>query len=93
MLVPKIDWKPFDKNNPPTDLYEEGDYLILLREDDYDDGATWTYHTDIASPYGSYLDNFWNTTNDWCEGQRIEVLGYANLPCYLKESDLEEVAS
>lgn len=91
MKVPKIDWKPFNKDNPPADLCAEADYLILLREDNYDKGATWTYSVDIANPYGSYLDNFWNTTNDWCEGQLIEVLAYAELPYGLKEFDLEEV--
>lgn len=89
MKVPKINWIPFDRNNPPADLY--GDYLIFLREDNYDNGATWRYSVDVAEPYGDYLDNFWDTTNDWDEGQRIEVLAYADFPCYLKESDLVEV--
>ena len=93
MKLPKINWIPFDKNNPPANLevFGEGDYyLIFLREDDYNDGATWTYHVDYAIPYGSYLDNFWDTRNDWDEGQRIEVLAYAELPVYMKEADLAE---
>lgn len=90
MKIPKINWIPFDRDNPPGDLSECADYLILLREDDYNNGATWTYHVDIASPYGSYIDDFWNTTNDWYEGQRVEVLAYAELPCNMKEEDLEE---
>lgn len=91
MKVPKINWIPFDKSNPPADLDVFGvEYLIFLREDNYDDGATWTYHMDYATPYGSYLDNFWNTCNDWDEGQRIEVLAYAEFPSYLKETDLVE---
>lgn len=89
MKVPKINWIPFDKDNPPADLNLLGDeYLILLREDNYDDGATWMYHMDYATPYGSYLDNFWDTNNDWDEGQRIEVLAYAEFPNYLRETDL-----
>lgn len=90
MKVPKIDWVPFDKNNPPTSLCYSVEYLILLREDAYDDGATWSYAVDYATPYGDYLDNFWDTSNDWDEGQRIEVLAYADFPCCLKESDLVE---
>ena len=90
MKVPKFNWIPFDKDNPPCDLCLEGDYLILLREDDYNDGATWSYSVDKATPYGSYLDNFWDTTNDWDEGQRIEVLAYAEFPCWMKEDDLCE---
>ena len=91
MKVPKINWIPFDKINPPADLSIGEEYLILLREDNYNDGATWTYHMDYATAYGSYLDNFWDTTNDWDEGQRIEVLAYAEFPGYLKETDLVEV--
>lgn len=93
MKIPKINWIPFDKNNPPADLNAFGEeiYLIFLREDNYDDGATWTYHTDYATPYGDYLDNFWDTQNDWAEGQRIEVLAYAEPPVYMKETDLVEV--
>ena len=49
MKVPKINWIPFDRNNPPADLY--GDYLIFLREDNYDNGATWRYSVDVAEPY------------------------------------------
>lgn len=91
MKVPKINWIPFYKNNPPDDLRIGEEYLILLREDNYNDGATWTYHMDYATAYGDYLDNFWDTTNDWNEGQRIEVLAYAEFPGYLKETDLVEV--
>jgi hypothetical protein len=93
MKLPKIKWIPFDKNNPPTDLNFIGVevwYLVFLREDNYDNGATWTYHVDYATPYGDYIDNFWDTQNDWDEGQRVEVLAYADLPVYLKESDLVE---
>lgn len=91
MKVPKINWIPFDKNNPPAHLSLFDDtYLIFLREDDYNDGATWEYHVDCAKPYGSYLDNFWDSTIDWDEGQRVEVLAYAELPAYFKETDLVE---
>lgn len=88
MLEPKFNWIPFDKNNPPTNLCNDTNYLIFLREDDYDDGATWTYSVDIATAYGRYLDDFWDTENDWKEGQRVEVLAYAELPYWQKEEDL-----
>lgn len=90
MKVPKINWIPFDAFNPPMDVNPCEDYLILLREDDYDDGQTWSYSVDVAQPYGSYLADFWDTTNDWDEGQRIEVLAYAELPYSLKENELIE---
>lgn len=92
MKIPNIDWIPFDKDNPPSlsDLDHEEEYLILLREDDYDNGETWTYSVDVATPYGSYLDNFWDTKYDWDEGQLIEVLAYAQFPYNLSESELVE---
>ena len=90
MKVPKINWIPFDRNNPPCNLRMLEEYLIFFREDNYDNGATWDYHVDYATPYGDYLDNFWDTENDWNEGQRIEVLAYAEFPDYLKENDLVE---
>lgn len=91
MKVPKINWIPFDRNDLPADLeMYPAEYLILLREDDYNDGYTWTYHVDRANAWGSYLEDFWDTTIDWDEGQRIEVLAYAEFPSYLKESDLVE---
>lgn len=93
MKVPKISWIPFDKNNPPLDLFSDSDYLILLREDNYDNGATWRYSVDVAQPYGNYLNDFWDTPNDWDEGQRIEVLAYAKFPSFLKESELVEESS
>lgn len=90
MKVPKINWIPFDKNDPPADLRIGEEHLIFLREDNYGNGATWRYHVDRATAYGSYLDDFWDTENDWCEGQRVEVLAYAEFPCYMKETDLVE---
>ena len=87
--VPKINWIPFDKNNLPRDLMYD-DYLILLREDNYDDGETWRYSVDKAKPYGDYLDDFWDTDNDWHEGQKIEVVAYAEFPYFLEESELVE---
>ena len=90
MKVPYFNWIPFDKNNPPSDIYFDNRYLILLREDNYDNGATWTYSVDIAVPHGSYISNFWDTENDWQEGQRVEVVAYAKIPEYFKESDMVE---
>ena len=28
----------------------------------------WHQSVDIATPFGSYLDDFWDTDNDWDEG-------------------------
>ena len=90
MQYPEFNWIPFDKNDPPNLSLDET-YLILLREDNYDDGKTWTYSVDFATPYGSYIDDFWDTENDWCEGQRVEVVAYAELPYrYLTEKEKQK---
>lgn len=92
-LEPKINWIPFDKCMPPANLSSDIHYLVFLREDDYDyilNEATWHYSVDIATPYGSYLDDFWDTENDWKEGQRVEVLAYASLPYYQKKEELRD---
>lgn len=89
-LEPKINWIPFDKHMPPADLNSDTQYLIFLREDDYDDGATWTYSVDVATPFGGYLDDFWDTENDWKEGQRVEVLAYAEMPYMQHEEECKK---
>ncbi len=91
MKVPQIKWIPFDKNNPPINLPYDVTFLIFLREDNYDNGQSWHYSLDIATPHGTYLDDFWDTENDWREGQRVEVLAYAEKPYYLGEDDLVEL--
>lgn len=90
MKTPKIEWIPFDRNNPPQDLCPDETFLIFFREDNYNNGVSWSYLVDTATPCGSYLDNFWETENDWDEGQKIEVLAYARFPIYQKETELEE---
>lgn len=90
MKVPKIDWIPFDRSDPPVNLDGAANYLVLLRDDEWSHGKTWRYNVDIASPYGSYIDDFWDTENDWIEGNQVEVVAYAEFPYGLKESDLVE---
>ena len=90
MKIPKIKWIPFDRNNPPKDLNPDEDFLIFLREDDYNNGASWRYSVYTATPYGTYLDGFWTPEVDLDEGQKIEVLAYARFSRYQKETELEE---
>lgn len=41
MKYPEFDWIPFDRNNPPSNINPDGTYLVIVREDDYNDGKTW----------------------------------------------------
>lgn len=52
MLYPKIDWKKFDKNNPPLDLDIETQYLIFLRKR-WNEKERWNYWIDVATPIWS----------------------------------------
>lgn len=87
--MPILDWKPFDKKNPPSDLVVGHKYLILLREK-YNTDKFWrTYRTDIAIPYCSYLDNFWNTESYAIPENKIaEVISYTEIPTYISEDEL-----
>lgn len=78
------------KNEKPT-IDEILDATEQIKNNgNYDCGKTWRYSVDFGTPYGSYIDDFWNTSNDWKEGQLVEVVGYAELPYYLNEEDLIE---
>lgn len=81
------------KKNPPVipvSVYGDEKYIIFFREVMSFDDSLWWYHTDIATPNGSYLGNFWDTENDWDEGRKIEVLAYAKFPAFMIENELKE---
>lgn len=90
MKIPKINWIPFNRDNPPMNLDADANYLVLLKNDEWSHGKHWMYHVDIASPYGSYIDDFWCTENDWLEGNEVHVVGYAEFPYGIREEDLIE---
>lgn len=55
MKIPEINWRPFDKDNPPdipVCMYGEMRYLIFFRENMCDYYNSWWYHVDIATPSG-----------------------------------------
>ena len=48
-------------------------------------GEEWIYHTDIAEFPGDYIDDIWQTYNDWREGQEVHVIAWMPLPEPYKE--------
>jgi hypothetical protein len=54
-------------------------YLIVIKEKDIFNDR-WNYEVDVAYSQGSYIDNFWDTFNDWCEGQEVHVTHWMPLP-------------
>ena len=51
-------------------------------------GEPWEYFTDIAESHGSYIDDFWDTFNDWVEGQDTHITHWMPLPEPPKEGDV-----
>ena len=92
MKIPKLDWIAFNPNEPPVDLTDSEDaYLVLIEDRGYPPhylNEPYEYHIDVATAYGSYLDNFWNTTNDWDEGNDIHVIGYCDLSNQIKVEEM-----
>ena len=82
MIKPNLKWIEFDRDNPPSNLMDsEFAYLILIADYGYQatEKTVPTYCTDMATAYGDYIDNFWDTENDWDEGQTLHVVSYCEL--------------
>jgi len=43
-------------------------------------GGEWKYYTDVAEFPGDYIDDVWQTYNDWKEGQEVHVIAWMPLP-------------
>lgn len=68
-------WIPTSERLPEND----GVYVVIVKSKSYRDGK-WEYDTDIASSHGSYIDDFWDTQCDWCEGQEVHVAYWMPMP-------------
>lgn len=60
----------------PDDMDE---YLIVIKHK-YPSDKEWQYEVDVASSGGTYLDGFWDTWNDWDEGQELHVTHWMRMP-------------
>lgn len=60
-------------------LPEVGNSYIVAGKQRYP-GEPWEYFTDVAVFQGSYIDDFWDTFNDWDEGQEIHITHWMPLP-------------
>lgn len=81
MTSPEIDsvkhgrWIPCKERLP-----EIGDTYIVtgIQKDPHEKG--WHYFVDVASNYGDYIDDYWDTFNDWVEGQETHIVAWMPLP-------------
>lgn len=70
-------WISIEENGLPKD----GDDYIVAGKYKWHAGEDWEYFVDVAGSHGDYIDNFWNTVNDWYEGQEeIHITHYMPMP-------------
>lgn len=48
-------------------------YLVLIKVGN-------EYHVDIGYNWGNYIDDFWDTLNDWIEEEECHVIAWAPWP-------------
>lgn len=73
--IKPIKWNLCEKEMPLC----MGAYLVTVIEK-YSFEKEWRYHVDIGYAFGDEIDNFWDTCNDWNEGQEIHVIAWSSLP-------------
>ena len=61
-------------------LPEKGDSYLVVVKEKYPHEAKWNVHVDVASNYGHYIDDYWDTFNDWDEGQEVHITHWMPLP-------------
>ena len=71
----EINWIPCYEAMPEI----PGTYLVAVR-DRHSASDKWSLYTDIATSHGNYIDNFWDTYNDWYEGQEVHITHWAYMP-------------
>ena len=75
---PTIDrvWIPCSERLP-----EFGTYIVTVKQK-YEFEQEWNYYTDVASYVSDdgYIDEHWDTFNDWIEGQETHVISWMPLP-------------
>ena len=73
-------WIPCSERLP-----EIGDIYIVTGKQKYPWEKEWNYFVDVASNYGDYIDDYWDTFNDWIEGQETHIIAWMPLPEAYKE--------
>ena len=76
----EINWIPCSERLPRLDGEDGVEFLVIVEEQDVINND-WIYSFDLAW-FGNYIDNFWNTCVDWCEGQEVHIIYWAkvNIP-------------
>lgn len=82
---PEPQWIPCKERLP-----EIGDTYIVtgVQKDTHE--KEWHYFVDVASNYGDYIDDYWDTFNDWIEGQETHIVAWMPLPKPYKMNEVSE---
>ena len=69
---------------------EIGDAYIVtgIQKDAHE--KEWHYFVDVASSHGDYIDDYWDTFNDWIEGQETHIVAWMPLPKPYKMDEVSE---
>ena len=78
-------WIPCNERLP-----EIGDAYIVtgIQKDAHE--KEWHYFVDVASSHGDYIDDYWDTFNDWIEGQETHIVAWMPLPKPYKMDEVSE---
>lgn len=76
---------PLKWNSVDDGLPEIGDSFLVVVKEKYPHETNWNIHVDVASSFGEYIDGFWDTFNDWNEGQEVHITHWMPLPDPPKE--------
>ena len=91
IIQPEPHWIPCSERLPDRiingDVETVQDFFVTVKE--RWPGEEWKYHTDVAEFPGDYIDDVWQTYNDWKEGQEVHVIAWMPLPKPYKENNDE----
>ena len=86
---PEPQWIPCSERLPERiingDVETVQEFFVTVKE--RWPGEEWKYHTDVAEFQGDYIDDVWQTYNDWKEGQEVHVIAWMPLPEPYKEEN------
>lgn len=91
LQIPTIDpvkhgrWIPCNERLP-----EIGGTYIVTGIQKYAHEKEWHYFVDVASSHGDYIDDYWDTFNDWVEGQETHIVAWMPLPKPYKMDEVSE---
>lgn len=71
----EIKWIPVREKLP-----EIGNRCIVSGIQKYSWEKNWVCFVDVAESGGTYIDDYWDTFNDWKEGQETHIVAWMPLP-------------